>query len=69
MKKITIIFYLFFLLAQQSADAQIPVLYGMTSTGGTYGGGTIIKIDGNGADLDTVYSFNGIHNNLKKNGL
>ncbi len=57
MKKITTIYYLFFLLTVQSADAQIPVLYGMTSEGGKYGNGTIIKINGNGANFDTVYSF------------
>jgi uncharacterized repeat protein (TIGR03803 family) len=57
MKKRNISFYLFFLLFIQTADAQVPALYGMALAGGKYGGGAIIKVTGNPIVFDTLYSF------------
>jgi len=57
MKKSTALLYLFFLLITELSSAQVPVLIGMTSSGGKYGNGTIIKVNGDGSGFDTLYSF------------
>jgi len=56
-KNVSALFVLFCLMWQLSA-AQIPQLWGATFYGGKYRDGNIYKINGDGSNFDTVFSFN-----------
>ncbi len=45
------------LVLSLSVFSQVPQFWGMTGVGGTYGGGTIFKINGDGSGYQLVYSF------------
>lgn len=45
------------IFCHQCLFAQVPLLWGMTSTGGTNGDGTIFKIKGDGTNAVSLFSF------------
>src|SRR5262245_33517904 len=55
-----VLFLMVFLQYTPSLSAQ-SLLYGMTSTGGPYGNGTIFRIKPDGNDFEVIYDFPAEH--------
>lgn len=49
--------------------AQVPQLWGVTTSGGAHGLGTIFHVDGDGSDYATVFSFDTIDGGSPEGGL
>ncbi|MEI6816600.1 MAG: T9SS type A sorting domain-containing protein [Bacteroidota bacterium] len=67
MKKINLILVVIFLTLNCSINAQVPVLMGMTSTGGINSNGNIFKINGDSTGFQSLYEFQ-LATGIKPNG-
>ena len=51
------------------AKAQIPVLWGTANFGGLYDKGSIFRVNGDGSNFNTVFSFDSINGSIPKSSL
>lgn len=57
MKAKHLLFCISLLITAQWVNAQNPVVWGMTQSGGTFGGGTIFNMKSDGSDFTTAFNF------------